>query len=75
MTNKIERRLENQRALDQAEKDNIVADSIEYRKALMQKVDDGEITLEQAQKELKSVKRNAKKKGLITRNQAYTGRY
>lgn len=49
-----------------------VADSMEYRLKLMARVSSGEITLEQAQNELKKVKRNAKKNGLVTRSQAYS---
>ena len=60
---------------DQAEKTGIVADSVEYRKALMERVYSNEITLEQAQAELKKIKSSAKKNGKITRAQAYSGRY
>lgn len=42
-------------------------DSIEYR--------DRRDALEQAQAEVMAIKRNAKKNGQITRNQAFTGRY
>lgn len=51
-----------------------VADSMEVRKALMQRVHDGEITLEQAQAELSKIKKRAKRNGQITRDQAFTGR-
>lgn len=52
-----------------------VADSMDVRIALMERVHSGEISLADAQAELKRIKRNAKKNGQITRNQAYTGRY
>lgn len=58
-------------AMRQAEADGKVADSMDYRLALMQRVHSGEITLEQAQTELKRVKRNAKKNGLTTRNSVF----
>lgn len=59
----------------QAEAEGKVADSMEVRRALMDRVDRGEITLKQAQDELKAIKRRAKENGQITRNQAFTGRY
>ena len=69
------RRQEQRLAVNEAEKDGIVADSMEVRKALMLRVTSGEITLEEAQDELKRIKREAKKAGKITRSQAYSGRY
>jgi hypothetical protein len=59
-------------ALKEAEKAGIVADSREVRLALMVRVDSGEITLEQAQAELKKIKSGAKKAGKVTRAQAYS---
>lgn len=70
MIDKIQRR----NMVDKAEKQNQVADSFEVRLALMNRVKSGEITLEQAQNELKKIKRNAKKSGKITRNQAWRGK-
>lgn len=61
-------------AVKAAESQGMVADSMEVRIALMEQVHRGERTLEDAQAELKRIKRNAKKNGQITRNQAYTGR-
>ena len=52
-----------------------VADSLEVRKAIMARFHSGEITLEQAQAEVKTIQRNAKRNGQITRDQAFTGRY
>lgn len=62
-------------AQKEAEAEGKVADSMEVRKALMDRVHKGEITLEAAQAELARIKRGAKKNGQITRNQAFTGRY
>jgi hypothetical protein len=66
---------ERREAQKEAEAAGKVADSMEVRKALMERVHSGEITLEAAQAELAAIKRNAKRNGKITRNQAYTGRY
>lgn len=52
-----------------------VADSMGVRLALMDRVHKGEITLEEAQAQLKKIKSAAKRNGQITRNQAFTGRY
>lgn len=48
-----------------------VADSMEVRRALMAKVHSGEITLADAQKQLRKIQSGAKKAGLVTRAQAY----
>jgi hypothetical protein len=60
------------KAVNKAEESGLIADSMEYRTNLMNRVHAGEITLEEAQAELKKVKRNAKKNGLMTRSQAYS---
>jgi hypothetical protein len=57
-----------------AEEQGIIADDMKYRLALMERVHNGDITLEEAQKELRKVKRNAKKNGKLTRNQAFNGK-
>jgi hypothetical protein len=62
---------EKRNAVKAAEAEGKVADSMAYRLALMDRVHKGEITLEQAQTELKKVKRNAKKNGLTTRNSVF----
>ena len=67
------RAIENQQRLHRAEDAGVVADSLEVRKAIMARVHSGEITLEQAQDELKRIKRGAKKAGKVTRSQAYRG--
>jgi len=60
-------------AMEDAEAQGRVADSLEVRKALMQKFHDGEMTLEEVQSELKRIKRNAKRNGMVTYNQAFLG--
>lgn len=62
------------KAMRDAEASGVVADSIDVRIALMARVDSGEITLEEAQAELRRIKRGAKAAGKVTRNQAYRGR-
>jgi uncharacterized protein YaaN involved in tellurite resistance len=58
--------------MQRAEESGEVADSMEYRTKLMERVHAGELSLEEAQTELKKVKRNAKKNGLVTRSQAFS---
>ena len=60
-----------QRAVAKAEDAGLVADSMAVREALLKRVAAGEITLEQAQTELKAIKRGAKANGQMTQNQAY----
>lgn len=48
-----------------------VADSMDVRLALMARVHSGEITLDDAQAQLKRIKRGAKAAGQSTRNQAF----
>ena len=62
-------------AVRKAEAEGLVADSMDVRLALMDRVHKGEITLEEAQAQLKKIKSAAKRNGQITRNQAFTGRY
>lgn len=59
-------------AVNKADADGLVADSMEVRMALMQRVHDGEITLEQAQSELKKIKRDATKNGQSTRSRVWS---
>lgn len=49
-----------------------VADSMEVRLAIVERISSGEITLAQGQAELKKIKAGAKKAGQITRSQAYS---
>jgi hypothetical protein len=65
---------EKHRAMVAAEDAGQVADSLQVRMAILARVKAGEITLEQAQDELKRIKRGAKKAGKVTRAQAYQGR-
>jgi len=67
----FERMSDKRCAVHKAEIDGIVADSLDVRKALMERVTSGEITLAQAQDELAKIKRGAKASGKITREQAY----
>ena len=54
------------------ESEGVIADSREVRLSLMAQVRSGEKTLVEVQKELKKIKRDAKKNGKITRNQAFS---
>ena len=51
-----------------------VADSLEVRKGLIERMKAGEITFDEMQTELRKIKRNAKKNGQVTRSQAYRGK-
>lgn len=66
-----DRRIDKRVALELAEEQGLVADSTELRAALVAKVHSGEMTIEQAQAELRKVKREAKKNGLKTRDQIW----
>lgn len=59
------------RALKAAEDAGAIADSMDVRRALMARVHAGEITLEQAQDELKKIKAGAGRAGKVTRAQAF----
>lgn len=63
--------MEKRANIEKCEADGLVADSAEVRMALMEQVRNGEKTLDEVQKELIKIKRDAKKNGQITRNQAY----
>jgi hypothetical protein len=66
-----DRRLDKRVALQIAEEQGVVADSSEYRAALVARITSGELTVEQAQAELRKVKRDAKKNGKKTRSQIW----
>lgn len=74
----MERRTRFEAALDKranvkaCEEKGIVADSMEVRKTLMEQVYSGEKTLEQVQAELKKIKAQAKKNGMLTQAQAFS---
>ena len=74
MKNEPKTRAEKFADLRAAEEQGIVADDMDYRLSLVERVHSGSITLEDAQKELRKVKRNAKKNGKLTRNQAFNGK-
>jgi hypothetical protein len=69
---RFEASMDKRRALHAAEKDGQVADSMEVRMELVKRMNAGELTLAQVQDELKKIKRNAKKNGLVTRSQAFS---
>jgi len=69
---KFEAGIDKNNALKEAEKEGIVADSLDVRMALMAKVNSGEISLLEAQNQLKKIKSQAKKNGQITRAQAFS---
>lgn len=58
-------------AVCNAEASGDVADSMDVRRALIAKMDSGEMTLAEVQAELKRIQRTAKKSGKVTRAQAY----
>lgn len=66
-----EQRIDKRAALTAAEEKGEVADSQEFRFELMARVHAGEISIEEAQSELRKVKRNAKKNGQKTRSQVW----
>jgi hypothetical protein len=59
-------------ALDRADAAGEIADSMGVRGEIMRRIHAGEITLEEGQAELKNIKRNAKKKGQLTRSQKWS---
>lgn len=69
---RFEASIEKTQAMKEAEQAGQVADSMDVRLALMARVKSGEITLAQAQAELKKIQRNAKALGQITRQQAFS---
>lgn len=68
---RFEANLDKRANIKRCETDGLVADSTDVRMALMAKVRSGECTLQEVQDELKNIKRNAKKNGKITKNQAF----
>ena len=67
-----EDRIRKRSALDKADVAGEIADSMEVRGEIMRRVHAGEITLEEGQAELKTIKRNAKKNGQLTRSQKWS---
>lgn len=67
---RFEARLDKARELQRAEAAGEVADSGAVRRALLARVASGELTLEQAQQQLRRLQRTARQAGLLTRAQA-----
>jgi hypothetical protein len=59
-------------ALKTAEASGVVADSMEVRMALIERMNKGELTLAEVQAELARIKRGAKAAGMTTRNRAFS---
>jgi hypothetical protein len=57
--------------VDVADASGEVADSLAVRHAILARIKSGEITLAEGQAELESIKRNAAKHGLKTRDQVW----
>lgn len=68
------RKMEQRRALREAEESGQVADSLEVRKGLIARMKAGEMTLAEIQEELRKIQRGAHRRGLVTRAQAYQGK-
>jgi hypothetical protein len=64
--------MDKRQAVKDGEAAGQVADSMDVRMALMARVRSGEITLAQAQAELKKIQRGAKASGKVTRAQAFS---
>lgn len=64
-------RLDKRVNIEKLEEQGLIADSMEVRKSLVERVMRGEITPEKSREELKRIQRNAKRNGLKTRNQAW----
>lgn len=58
-----------------ADAKGLIADSMDFRMALIKKFHSGEATLEEIQAELSAIKKSAKRNGQVTREQARSGRY
>ena len=69
---RFEASLDKRRSVNSADAAGNVCDSMEVRMKLMERVKNGEITLTQAQDELKSIKRQGKREGKLTRTQVFS---
>ena len=69
---RFEASIEKREAVKAAEASGQVADSHAVRLALIERMDAGELTLEQVQAQLKKIKSSAKRNGLVTRAQAFS---
>ncbi len=70
---RFEQSMQKRNWMNAAEAAGRVADSKEVRDELIRKLDSGEMTLDEVQAELARIKRDAKKNGKVTRNQAFNG--
>lgn len=68
---RAERAIEKRTAVEAAETRGEVADSMDVRMDLIRRMKAGEIPLDQAQAELKRIKRAGRANGLKTRQQVY----
>ena len=64
--------IEKRAAVKDAEASGQVADSMDVRRALIDRMHKGEITLAEAQAQLKKIQSGAKRAGLVTREQAFS---
>ncbi len=64
--------LDKRAAVNEAEANDQVADSLDVRAELIRQLHAGEKTLEEIQAELAAIKRNAKRNGIVTRSQAWS---
>lgn len=69
--NRYDASIEKRAYVDKCESQGILADSMDVRIALVQKVKSGECTLDEMKSELKRIKRDAAKNGMTTRSKAY----
>lgn len=67
----FERAMDRRRNLREEEAAGNVADSLEYRMSLIEKVRNHEISLEEAQRQLRATQKSAEKQGKLTRDKAY----
>ena len=70
----FESRIRNDNVIEAEDRGEVV-DSMDVRRALMAQVHNGEITLEQAQVQLKRIKASAKFSGKMTRSQVWNNTY
>jgi hypothetical protein len=64
--------LDKRSAVNAADAGGQVADSMEVRGEIVRAIQAGEITLEEGQSRLKRIKRDAKKNGMVTRQQVWS---
>lgn len=69
---RFEASIEKRAAVKDAEASGQVADSMDVRRALIDRMHKGEITLAEAQAQLKKIQSGAKRAGLLTRAQAFS---